>query len=69
MYNDHSSISLPPMICWIFLWNYGGYKHPPSLLKVSYEGKNYRTVRVTYIGEYLYIIRLRDLAGSVISQG
>ena len=42
---------------------------PSISLKVSYEGKNYRTVRVTYIGEYLYIIRLRDLAGSVISQG
>ena len=39
MYNDHSSISLPPMICWIFLWNYGGYKYPPSLLRFVMKEK------------------------------
>ena len=39
MYNDHSSISLPPMICWIFLWNYGGFQRPPSLQRLVMNDK------------------------------
>ena len=39
MYNGHSSISLPPMICWIFLWNYGGFHHPPYLKRLVMKEK------------------------------
>ena len=39
MYNGISNISLPPMICWIFLWNYGGLQSPPSLLRLVMKEK------------------------------
>ena len=29
----------PPMICWIFLWNYGGFQRPPSLQRLVMNDK------------------------------